>query len=59
MEKKDRDAVFKKAGTNQLPIVYIDDEYIGDYAKLLQLESTGQLDKLLGMEKYKRSLGKK
>jgi filamin len=59
MDKKDRDAVFKKAGTNQLPIVYIDDEYIGDYAKLLQLDSTGQLDKLLGMEKYKRSLGKK
>jgi len=59
MDKKDRDAVFKKAGTNQLPIIYIDDEYVGDYKKLLELEESGKLDKFLQMEKYKRSLGQK
>jgi len=59
MEKKDRDAVFKKAGTNKLPIIYIDDEYIGDGQKLIELEANGQLDKLLQMERFHRSQGKK
>jgi len=59
MDKKDRDAVFKKAGTNKLPIVYIDDEFVGDFDTLLSLDKTGKLDKLLQMEKYKQSIGKK
>jgi len=58
MDKKDRDAVFKKAGTNKIPIVYIDDEYVGDFQTLFELDKTGKLDKLLQMEKFKQSTGK-
>jgi hypothetical protein len=47
MEPKDRDAVFRKAQTKILPIVYIDDKYIGDYAKVMQMGENGELDKLL------------
>mmetsp|Transcript_8158 Transcript_8158/g.13172 ORF Transcript_8158/g.13172 Transcript_8158/m.13172 type:complete len:152 (+) Transcript_8158:434-889(+) len=37
MDRKDREAVFAKAGTRKLPIVIIDDEYLGDYDKLLKV----------------------
>eukprot|EP01097_Dermamoeba_algensis_P011703 TRINITY_DN9187_c0_g1_i1.p1 TRINITY_DN9187_c0_g1~~TRINITY_DN9187_c0_g1_i1.p1 ORF type:complete len:497 (+),score=115.12 TRINITY_DN9187_c0_g1_i1:135-1625(+) len=47
MDPRDRDAVFQKAGTKILPIVYIDDKYIGDAKKLNDLNATGELDKLL------------
>jgi len=47
MTPKDREKVFKKAGTKNLPIVYIDDVYIGDYQRLVGLEQSGELDKLL------------
>jgi glutaredoxin len=47
MEKPDREAVFKKAGTRTLPIVFIDDVYIGDYYKVKELNETGELDRLL------------
>jgi len=47
MEPKDRDAVFRKAGTKTLPIIFIDDVYIGDYYRLLELEESGELNKLL------------
>jgi len=50
MAPKDRNAVFKKAGTRTLPIVFVDDEYIGDYDKLQGLEEEGQLDDLLAIE---------
>jgi hypothetical protein len=56
MEKADREAVFRKAGTRQLPIVYIDDKYIGDHKTLFDLEESGELDKLLKLnaEKFKK-----
>jgi len=47
MDTKDRDAVFRKAATKILPIVYIDDKYIGDYAKVMTMAENGDLDKLL------------
>jgi len=47
MEPKDRDAVFRKAGTKTLPIIFIDDVYVGDYYRLLELEESGELNKLL------------
>jgi glutaredoxin len=47
MEKEDRDAVFKKAGTKNLPIVFIDDVYIGDNDTCQELEETGKLNNLL------------
>eukprot|EP01108_Squamamoeba_japonica_P001332 TRINITY_DN1550_c0_g1_i3.p2 TRINITY_DN1550_c0_g1~~TRINITY_DN1550_c0_g1_i3.p2 ORF type:complete len:433 (-),score=262.90 TRINITY_DN1550_c0_g1_i3:38-1336(-) len=51
MEKEDRDAVFRKAGTRQLPIVYVDDVFAGDYDTLQQLEEEGRLDALLNVKK--------
>jgi len=50
MDKEDREAVFRRAGTKTLPIVFIDDEYIGDYDKLMELEEGGKLDGLLNMK---------
>jgi filamin len=47
MEKVDRDAVFKKAGTRALPIVFIDDKYVGDFDTVSQLEENGKLNALL------------
>jgi len=47
LDKPDRDAIFRKAGTKQLPIVYIDDKYAGDYDTLQDLEEVGKLDQLL------------
>jgi len=47
MEKEDREAVFKKAGTRALPIVFIDDKYTGDYDTCVELEKTGKLNQLL------------
>lgn len=47
LSKDDRDAVFEKAGTRNLPIVYVDDKYIGDYDTIAGLEEQGQLNALL------------
>jgi len=47
MEREDREAVFKKAGTRALPIVYVDDNYTGDYDQLTYLEETGKLNDIL------------
>lgn len=49
MEKNDREAVFRKAGTRDLPIVFIDDVYRGSYDVMLALEEAGQLDEALKM----------
>lgn len=47
MDKPDREAVFKKAGTRALPIVFVDDKYVGDHDKLCELEESGQLNIIL------------
>jgi len=47
MPKEDRDAIFRKAGTRQLPIMFIDDVYAGDYDTAQANEDSGKLDKLL------------
>jgi len=56
MDREDREAVFRKAGTRALPIVYIDDKYTGDFDTISALNEAGRLDKLLGQmdSKYKR-----
>jgi len=53
MEKDDREAVFTKAGTKKLPIVFIDDKYVGDFDTCQDLEETGKLDVLLAYNKRK------
>jgi len=50
MDRPDREAVFQKAGTRTLPIVIIDDKYLGDYDTLLKLEEQGKLDGYLKMD---------
>lgn len=54
MMKLDRDAVFRKAGTRTLPIVFIDDAYVGDYDKLHALEEIGKLDGVLSLNSQGR-----
>jgi len=53
MEKEEREAVFKRAGVRELPIVFIDDTYTGNAAKIFELEKNGQLDKLLNVNAQK------
>jgi len=50
-DREDRELIFRRAKTKTLPIVFIDDEYIGDYDKLVELEEAGKLDPLLNMKK--------
>lgn len=47
MERADREAVFRRAGTRNLPIVFVNDEYVGDYDALALLEEEGKLDGIL------------
>jgi glutaredoxin-related protein len=54
LEKDDRDAIFRKAGTRSLPIVYVDDKYIGDFDTIQQLEEVGELNKLLNPQNWKQ-----
>jgi len=48
LTREDREAVFEKAGTRALPIVYVDDKYIGDNDAVQALEETGKLNAILG-----------
>jgi len=57
LEKEDRDAVFAKAGTRQLPIVFVDDKYMGDYDAMVRLNEAGQLDKVLQTMRHAPLLG--
>ena len=56
MARDDREAIFRMAGTRNLPIVFIDDQYTGDFDRCAELEASGELDKLLKMnlEKHRR-----
>jgi filamin len=51
LTREDREAVFEKAGTRNLPIVYVDDKYIGDYDVVQGLEEAGKLDGILKIQK--------
>jgi len=55
MEREDREAVFKKAGTRQLPIVFVDDNYVGDNDIVQNLEETGKLNELLNFHVGRRN----
>mmetsp|Transcript_22634 Transcript_22634/g.63587 ORF Transcript_22634/g.63587 Transcript_22634/m.63587 type:complete len:430 (+) Transcript_22634:105-1394(+) len=50
LTREDREAVFEKCGTRQLPIVLVDDKYIGDYDTIQQLEENGKLNAVLGIK---------
>jgi glutaredoxin len=53
MEKEDREAVFRRAGTRKLPIVFIDDVYVGDYQRVAELNQSGELDRMLKVNEAK------
>lgn len=54
MDRDDREAVFKKANTRVLPIVYVDDKYAGDYDRLQDLEENGKLNNLINYQVSRR-----
>ena len=47
LDRPDREAVFRMAGVRNLPLVFIDDKYVGDFDRCDALEKSGDLDKLL------------
>jgi filamin len=49
LTREDREAVFEKAGTRVLPIVYVDDKYIGDNDAVQALEEAGKLNAILSI----------
>jgi len=49
LTREDREAVFEKAGTRVLPIVYVDDKYIGDNDAVQCLEEAGKLNAILNI----------
>ena len=44
MPKTMRDKVFAKAGTRSLPLLFVDDEFVGDYPTIAALEVDKKLD---------------
>lgn len=48
-----KDSIFRMAGTRNLPIVFIDDKYTGDFDTCAALEESGELDKRLNYRKKK------
>mmetsp|Transcript_27427 Transcript_27427/g.72026 ORF Transcript_27427/g.72026 Transcript_27427/m.72026 type:complete len:398 (-) Transcript_27427:37-1230(-) len=47
MDREFRNKIFDKAGTRESPLVFVDDEYIGGYTEIAELNSMGQLQKIL------------
>lgn len=46
MEKSHRDAIFEKAGTRELPMLFVDDEYVGGYEQVMELNEANELEKV-------------
>jgi glutaredoxin-related protein len=44
MEKAFRDKIFEKAGQRETPMLFIDDEFAGNYEKLMEMNEFGELD---------------
>lgn len=47
MAQATQDAIFDKAGTRISPFFFVDDEYVGGYERLVELEELGALDAVL------------
>jgi len=48
MQKGPRDEVYAKAGTRVIPLVFVDDKYVGGFEELQQSEEEEKLDSILG-----------
>jgi len=53
MEKEDRDAVYTEAKVRSLPLVFVDDVFVGGYDELNELNEVGELDPLLALHTVK------
>jgi len=51
MDRVDREFVFGKAKARVLPIVYVDDKYVGDYDTIFKLDQENKLDVLINYRK--------
>lgn len=47
MEKPFRDKIFEKAGQRETPMLFVDDEFIGGFDKVMELNEMGELQRLL------------
>jgi len=47
MEKSFRDQIFEKAGTRKSPFLFIDDEYVGGYEQVKEMNDRGELQPIL------------
>lgn len=47
MEKSFRDKIFEKAGTRKSPFLFIDDEYVGGYEQVKEMNDRGELKPIL------------
>eukprot|EP00116_Pleurobrachia_bachei_P000457 sb/3460719/ len=47
MDREERNRIFEKAGVRKTPMLFIDDQYVGDFDDVVELDETGELDRLL------------
>jgi len=47
MDREFRNKIFEKAGTRESPMLFIDDEFVGGYDKIMELNEMEEFDKLL------------
>jgi len=55
MEKGARDAVYQKAGARTIPLLFVNDSYIGGYEKVQELEEDEQLTGILNQWRHNPS----
>jgi glutaredoxin len=46
LDRPDREAVFRKAGKRTVPMVFVDDQFIGGWTEIAELNEMGQLDRV-------------
>eukprot|EP00004_Rigifila_ramosa_P018140 TRINITY_DN4481_c0_g1_i1.p1 TRINITY_DN4481_c0_g1~~TRINITY_DN4481_c0_g1_i1.p1 ORF type:complete len:544 (+),score=140.23 TRINITY_DN4481_c0_g1_i1:212-1633(+) len=54
MDKELRDLIFQKAGTKIMPMLFIDDNYVGGYAEIVKMEQEGKFYGLLAFADRKK-----
>ena len=47
MDREERNRIFEKAEVRMTPMLFIDDQYVGDYDDVVDLDEIGELDRLL------------
>jgi len=46
MDREFRNKLFERAGTRKTPLLFVDDEFMGTYEELMELNEVGQLRKI-------------